>query len=176
MSFSGKISKRKNSGAVLLGTFMVPAAFSAVSQSVAGAVLKDSADVVAKVLIDKSMEAELSTGCGVDFVRNNWKWPALGGTIVLIALLAIYFLLIKKEKQQVTTAGVEMSKSNLKVSNEVSPSDKGGMLNSYSEDLSGAPFNKQGRQLVYFEGTPTGNDSGAGENGVAVSNRQKNTY
>ena len=37
MSFSGKISKRKNSGAVLLGTFMVPAAFSAASQSVAAA-------------------------------------------------------------------------------------------------------------------------------------------
>ena len=34
MSFSGKISKRKNSGAVLLGTFMVPAAFSAASQNV----------------------------------------------------------------------------------------------------------------------------------------------
>ena len=34
MSFSGKISKRKNRGAVLLGTFMVPAAFSVASQSV----------------------------------------------------------------------------------------------------------------------------------------------
>ena len=36
MSFSSKISK-KNSGAVLLGTFMVPAAFSAVSQSTSAA-------------------------------------------------------------------------------------------------------------------------------------------
>ena len=45
MSFSGKISKRKNSGEVLLGTFMVPAAFSAASQSVS-AVSDDTARIL----------------------------------------------------------------------------------------------------------------------------------
>ena len=37
MPFGGKISKRKNSGAVLLGTFMIPAAFSTASQNVSAA-------------------------------------------------------------------------------------------------------------------------------------------
>ena len=37
MSFSSKIGKRRNSGAVLLGTFMVPAAFSVASQSASAA-------------------------------------------------------------------------------------------------------------------------------------------
>ena len=51
MPFGGKISKRRNSGAVLLGTFMVPAAFSAASQNTSATkVIQDVAASGAKIL------------------------------------------------------------------------------------------------------------------------------
>ena len=84
MSFSGKISKRKNSGAVLLGTFMVPAAFSAISQNVyavSNRTVQDASDVLS-------------------FFKEHWVGTLGVVVIVVIALIAAYKIFVEEDEEE----------------------------------------------------------------------------
>ena len=64
MPFGGKISKRRNSGAVLLGTFMIPAAFSAASQNTSATkVIQDVAASGAKILNNQNFQSYTRCCC-----------------------------------------------------------------------------------------------------------------
>ena len=88
MSFSGKISKRRNSGAVLLGTFMVPAAFSAASQNVS-AVGNNMAQTAQNSLNILDISA---------FLKEYWK-ETLGAVIVGVIIVAVICCLMKNKNK-----------------------------------------------------------------------------
>ena len=93
MSLSGKISKRRNSGAVLLGTFMVPVAFSAASQSTSATkVIQDVAASGAKILNNQNS--------GSRWVPKILGCVILAGIIVFIGAALVYLRKKNKELQK----------------------------------------------------------------------------